>query len=142
MEEKRSKSTVAMAKDRKSLNDIEDRILQLLSESTGNVLDDENLIDTLEESKYISAGPSLRSHAGQASAVPGDDERKKWNIVQSLSSFDGRSDNTRASPSFPALASRASFPLPRQAELPLRPVAQSHQQAAAARQASQPQAYQ
>ena len=54
IEEKRNKSIAAMAKDRKSLNDIEDRILLLLSESSGNILDDENLIDTLEESKFTS----------------------------------------------------------------------------------------
>lgn len=54
IEEKRNKSIAAMAKDRKSLNDIEDRILLLLSESKGNVLDDENLIEVLEESKFTS----------------------------------------------------------------------------------------
>jgi dynein heavy chain len=54
VEEKRNKSIAAMAKDRKSLNDIEDRILLLLSESQGNILDDSVLIDTLEESKFTS----------------------------------------------------------------------------------------
>jgi len=54
VEEKRNKSIAAMAKDRKSLDEIEDRILLLLSESKGNILDDSSLIDTLEESKFTS----------------------------------------------------------------------------------------
>jgi len=53
VEEKRNKSIAAMAKDRQALSEIENRILLLLSESK-NVLDDESLIDTLEESKFTS----------------------------------------------------------------------------------------
>ena len=46
---------MSMAADKKQLQDIEDKILKLLSESTGDILDDEELINTLADSKTTSA---------------------------------------------------------------------------------------
>lgn len=43
-----------MAEDKKQLQEIEAKILKMLSESTGNILDDEELINTLANSKYVS----------------------------------------------------------------------------------------
>ncbi|RHY19653.1 hypothetical protein DYB36_000313 [Aphanomyces astaci] len=54
IEEKKNRLVVTMAQDKKQLKDIEDRILQKLSESSGNVLDDEGLIDTLASSNATS----------------------------------------------------------------------------------------
>ena len=45
---------VANAKMAAQLKDIESTILKLLSESSGNILDDEALINTLDDSKKIS----------------------------------------------------------------------------------------
>ncbi|KAG2485619.1 hypothetical protein HYH03_015682 [Edaphochlamys debaryana] len=50
----KSQLVVSNAKMKKELSDIEDRILQLLSASSGNILDDEELINTLAQSKVTS----------------------------------------------------------------------------------------
>ena len=54
VEEKSAKLVLMMAKDRKQLSEIEEKILLLLSQSEGNMLDNQSLIDTLEESKFTS----------------------------------------------------------------------------------------
>lgn len=43
-----------MATGKKKIADLEDEILRLLSESTGSLLDDMNLVNTLQDSKTIS----------------------------------------------------------------------------------------
>ena len=45
---------VSMAADVKQLKELELRILKLLSQSEGNILDDEDLINTLSDSKITS----------------------------------------------------------------------------------------
>lgn len=47
----RSELIVRINTDKASLLEIEDKILRLLYASTGNILDDEELIETLNESK-------------------------------------------------------------------------------------------
>jgi dynein heavy chain len=54
IEEKSNRLILLQAKDSTQLHEIEDRILLLLTETQGNLLDDENLIETLEESKFTS----------------------------------------------------------------------------------------
>jgi dynein heavy chain, axonemal len=54
LEEQKNELVLQNSKMTKSLKDIEDNILKLLSESTGNILDDIQLIDTLAESKKTS----------------------------------------------------------------------------------------
>jgi len=60
IEEKKNNLIVSIAADKKQLQGLEDKILQLLSESTGNILDDEILISTLAESKVTSGVISER----------------------------------------------------------------------------------
>ena len=52
-EEKRVNLVIESAKAKSQLKDLEDKILQLLSSSTGNILDDEELIETLSSSKIM-----------------------------------------------------------------------------------------
>jgi len=54
LEEQRNKLIVRINSDKNQLNAIEDRILKLLFNSEGNILDDEVLINTLNESKVTS----------------------------------------------------------------------------------------
>ena len=54
MERKRTELVVESANSKAQLKEIEDRILHLLSASTGNILDDEELIQTLANSKVAS----------------------------------------------------------------------------------------
>lgn len=59
MEEQRNQLIVKINSDKNQLNAIEDRILKLLFESQGNILDNEELINILNESKVIN---NLSSH--------------------------------------------------------------------------------
>lgn len=43
-----------VATGKKKIADLEDKILRLLSESTGSLLDDMHLVNTLQDSKTIS----------------------------------------------------------------------------------------
>merc|ERR1719428_1856682 len=52
-EEKRVNLVLESAKAKAQLKDLEDKILALLSSSTGNILDDEELIETLSNSKIM-----------------------------------------------------------------------------------------
>merc|ERR1719453_1832054 len=54
IEEKRVNLVIESAKAKATLKEIEDKILALLSSSTGNILDDEELIETLAGSKVVS----------------------------------------------------------------------------------------
>jgi dynein heavy chain len=54
VEAKNVKLMLSMAADQKKLVEIEDNILKMLSESTGNILDDAVLISTLADSKVTS----------------------------------------------------------------------------------------
>merc|ERR1719387_3216497 len=52
-EEKRVNLVVESARAKAQLKELEDKILALLSSSTGNILDDEELIETLSSSKVM-----------------------------------------------------------------------------------------
>jgi dynein heavy chain len=58
--EKKAELTVQNAESNKQLYDIESQILYLLSHSTGNILDDTNLIETLAEAKVTSTEVSAK----------------------------------------------------------------------------------
>eukprot|EP01083_Nonionella_stella_P111300 326422_1 len=55
LELKKNELVLSSAAMKKELEEIEDKILKLLSESTGDILDDENLINVLSEAKQTSA---------------------------------------------------------------------------------------
>lgn len=65
LEEQRNQLIVKINADKNQLNAIEDRILKLLSESQGNILDNEELINILNESKviYLNIPRSLSNHS-------------------------------------------------------------------------------
>ncbi len=54
LEEQNDRLVVSISSDKKQLKDLEDKILKLLKESEGNILDDEVLINTLNTSKLTS----------------------------------------------------------------------------------------
>lgn len=55
IEKQRDETIVTIANSKKTLKEAQDKILQLLAEATGMILDDQELISTLEESKFRSA---------------------------------------------------------------------------------------
>ncbi|KAG1679671.1 hypothetical protein FOA52_006190 [Chlamydomonas sp. UWO 241] len=54
LEEQKDRLVVSISNDKKQLKELEDKILKLLKESQGNILDDEQLISTLNHSKSTS----------------------------------------------------------------------------------------
>ncbi|OAJ44270.1 hypothetical protein BDEG_27524 [Batrachochytrium dendrobatidis JEL423] len=60
LEEQRNSLIVNIAADKKQLKDIEEKILKMLFNSQGNILDDEDLISTLNQSKMTSAAINER----------------------------------------------------------------------------------
>jgi dynein heavy chain len=52
--EKKESLVLQISEGRKTIQELEDKILHLLATSTGNILDDEDLINTLDNSKIIS----------------------------------------------------------------------------------------
>jgi dynein heavy chain len=65
VEKKKGDLVVSMAKDKRQLKDLEEKILRLLRESSGNILDDSALIDTLAESKQLSKVIADRLHESE-----------------------------------------------------------------------------
>lgn len=51
LEQERNELMSSIINDKNQLQTIEDKILKMLYASEGNILDDEDLIDTLDESK-------------------------------------------------------------------------------------------
>ncbi|KAJ1555212.1 Dynein heavy chain 6, axonemal, partial [Nowakowskiella sp. JEL0078] len=70
LEEQRNSLIVSIANDKKQLKDIEEKILKLLYNSEGNILDDEELIDTLNQSKITSA--AIKERVAQAEQTEKD----------------------------------------------------------------------
>ena len=60
LEEQRNQLIVRINADRNQLKAIEDRILKLLFNSKGNILDNEELVVTLQESKVSWWSPCRR----------------------------------------------------------------------------------
>ena len=60
IEAKKVQLLLQMAEDKKQLASLEAKILLMLSESEGNILDDELLINTLSESKLTALAISER----------------------------------------------------------------------------------
>jgi dynein heavy chain len=81
VEEKKNRLVVSMAADRKQLHDLEAKILHLLSTSTGNILDDQVLIDTLSESKSTSLVIEERVKESMETQAAIQDIREKYRPV-------------------------------------------------------------
>ena len=54
LEQKKDQLVLSIASDTKELKDIEDKILYMLANASGNILDDEDLIHSLDASKETS----------------------------------------------------------------------------------------
>ncbi|KAM6971776.1 dynein axonemal heavy chain 6 [Aplochiton taeniatus] len=67
LEEQRNQLIVKINADRNQLKAIEDRILKLLFTSQGNILDNEELVQTLQESKVTSE--AIKQRLGEAEAT-------------------------------------------------------------------------
>eukprot|EP00752_Nemacystus_decipiens_P009956 g8879.t1 len=78
LEEQSSELTVKVATGKKKIADLEDEILRLLSESTGSLLDDMNLVNTLQDSKTISEEVTQQLQVAEETAVKIDSAREGY----------------------------------------------------------------
>ncbi|XP_029367943.1 dynein heavy chain 6, axonemal [Echeneis naucrates] len=69
LEEQRNELIVRINADRNQLKDLEDRILRLLFTSEGNILDNEELVQTLQESKVTSEAIKHRLEEAEATEL-------------------------------------------------------------------------
>ncbi|KAK3932091.1 Dynein heavy chain 6, axonemal [Frankliniella fusca] len=81
LESQRTDLITRINADKQQLKNIEDKILQLLFHSTGNILDDEELIETLNESKETSAIISTRLEEAEATEEKISIAREKYRPV-------------------------------------------------------------
>ena len=84
--EAKNQLVVSNARMKKELTEIEDKILHLLSNATGNILDDEVLIDTLAQSKVTSDEISLKVAEAETTEKDIDETREKYRPVATRAS--------------------------------------------------------
>ncbi|XP_037299908.1 dynein heavy chain 6, axonemal isoform X2 [Manduca sexta] len=77
----RTQLIVRINTDKATLLEIEDKILRLLYASTGNILDDEELIETLNESKETSEIINARLEETEATEISISAAREKYRTV-------------------------------------------------------------
>lgn len=65
LEEQKDRLVVSISNDKRQLKDLEDKILKLLKEAEGNILDDEQLINVLNNSKLTSEVIHVRASPSQ-----------------------------------------------------------------------------
>ncbi|OQS02753.1 dynein heavy chain, partial [Thraustotheca clavata] len=81
LEQKKDELTVAIAADKKALKEIEDKILYMLENSKGNILDDEELIDTLAHSKVTSSAIKTRMSEAEVTSKEINTTREGYRCV-------------------------------------------------------------
>eukprot|EP00981_Chlorochromonas_danica_P005554 scaffold1129_cov164-Ochromonas_danica.AAC.19 len=81
MEEKKNSLVIANARMRKELQELEDQILFMLSNSTGNILDDQKLIETLATSKVKSQEITAKVQEAEITEKQIDESRNIYRPV-------------------------------------------------------------
>lgn len=81
LEQKKNELTINIAADTKQLKEIEDKILYMLENSQGNILDDEELIDTLAHSKVTSSAIKTRMAEAETTSKEIDQTREGYRCV-------------------------------------------------------------
>lgn len=78
IENRKVQLLLQMAEDKKQLQHLESEILRLLSESEGNILDDEVLINTLSSSKVTSSAISQRVEEAEITEIEINEARSRY----------------------------------------------------------------
>ena len=81
LEEQRNTLILESAENKRLLKEIEDRILHIMSSSSGNILEDETAIQTLKESKILSDEISVKQAIGEETEKDIDNVRKSYSPV-------------------------------------------------------------
>jgi len=81
LEKKKDQLIVSIANDKRQLKDVEDKILQMLAESSGDILEDEELINNLAASKRTSTAISSRMVEAEATTKEINEAREHYRPV-------------------------------------------------------------
>ncbi|KAM5227717.1 LOW QUALITY PROTEIN: dynein axonemal heavy chain 3 [Ctenodactylus gundi] len=81
LEEKKNELIVESAQNKKQLKEIEDKILEVLSQSEGNILEDETAIKVLSSSKLLSEEISEKQEIASATEMQIDETRMGYKPV-------------------------------------------------------------
>ena len=81
LEQRKDELTVAIAADQKELKRLEDSILHMLATSTGNILDDEALINNLAQSKVTAVAIEGRLKEAEQTSKEINTARESYRIV-------------------------------------------------------------
>jgi dynein heavy chain len=81
LEERKDKLVVSIANDQKQLLEIEEQILSMLAAASGNILDDEELINALARSKKTSTAINLRLQEAETTTKEINSIREKYRGV-------------------------------------------------------------
>nr|XP_055037339.1 dynein axonemal heavy chain 3 isoform X1 [Misgurnus anguillicaudatus]XP_055037340.1 dynein axonemal heavy chain 3 isoform X1 [Misgurnus anguillicaudatus] len=87
LEEKKNQLILESAENNKQLKEIENRILQVLSSSEGNILEDETAIDVLSSSKILSEDISEKQKIASVTESEIDETRMGYRPVAEQSSI-------------------------------------------------------
>ncbi|CAN9505279.1 unnamed protein product [Ophioblennius macclurei] len=78
LEEQKDSLVISIASGKKSLQDLEDEILRLLSESTGSLLDDVQLVNTLQTSKVTATEVAEQLESSEQTELKIDSAREGY----------------------------------------------------------------
>ncbi|CAI5672498.1 unnamed protein product [Oreochromis niloticus] len=78
LEEQKDSLVISIASGKKSLQDLEDEILRLLNESTGSLLDDVQLVNTLQSSKVTATEVSKQLESSEQTELKIDSAREAY----------------------------------------------------------------
>eukprot|EP00304_Pavlova_gyrans_P012708 CAMPEP_0206041750 /NCGR_PEP_ID=MMETSP1466-20131121/6142_1 /ASSEMBLY_ACC=CAM_ASM_001126 /TAXON_ID=44452 /ORGANISM="Pavlova gyrans, Strain CCMP608" /LENGTH=4121 /DNA_ID=CAMNT_0053416453 /DNA_START=38 /DNA_END=12403 /DNA_ORIENTATION=- len=87
LEERKEKLVLTIANGRRTMADLEDKILKMLAEASGNILDDEDLINTLDNSKKTSSETEKAVSAAEETSKEIDEAREEYRPVASRGSI-------------------------------------------------------
>ena len=85
LQDAKNQLVVSMAAMRKTQKDLEDKILKLLAESEGDILDDESLINVLGEAKVTSDDISVKVQEAEKTEKEIDETRERCSVTHAPS---------------------------------------------------------
>ncbi len=87
LEEQKDRLVVSMANDKKQLKELEDKVLKMLATSEGNILDNEQLVNTLQQSKLTSGMISERVKEAEETEKQINVAREGYRVVATRGSI-------------------------------------------------------
>eukprot|EP00752_Nemacystus_decipiens_P017827 g15983.t1 len=87
LEAKKDELVVNIANDQRTLKEIENKILYMLANASGNILDDEDLIDALSQSKVTSKAINERLTEAEHTTKEINDTREDYRVVATRGSI-------------------------------------------------------